>query len=140
MAIALYHTGKANKLLLTGGAVYNQHIEAKIMEKYSLKGGVDAIDIVIECLSRNTYDNALYASSIVNLQSQQAVIVITSHFHRLRTKIIFQHYFKHFQVLTPPFIWTDFVRSFHLYLWEIYLTTKLLILGDNRLARKSISP
>jgi vancomycin permeability regulator SanA len=66
LAIALYHAGKANKLLLTGGAVYNQHIEAKIMEKYSLTGGVDAIDILIECLSRNTYDNALCASSIVN--------------------------------------------------------------------------
>jgi vancomycin permeability regulator SanA len=140
LAIALYHTGKVHKLILTGGAVYNQHIEAKIMEKYCLEQGVKAIDIYVECLSRNTYDNALYSASIVHSKSQHPVIVITSHFHRLRTTIIFQHYFKHFQILTPPLIWTDFIRTLHLYLWEIYLTTKLLALGDDRLARKSISP
>lgn len=139
LAIALYHTGKIHELILTGGAVYNQHIEAKIMEKYCLQKGVKAIHILVECLSRNTYDNALYSASIAYPQSQHPVIVITSHFHWLRTKIIFQNYFNQFKILTPSFELTDLVRYFHYYVWELYLTTKLLIRGDERLLRKPLS-
>jgi len=140
LAIALYHTGNANKLVLTGGAVYNHYVEAEIMEKYCLEQGVDATDILVESLSRDTYDNALYSSSIVNSQNSDAVIVITSHFHWLRTKIIFQHYFNQFKILTPPFAFADLIGHFHIYIWEIYLAMKLLFRGDERLSRKPISP
>jgi len=139
LAIALYHAGQVHQLILTGGAVYNQYIEAEIMENYCRQKGVKASDIQLECLSKSTYDNALYAASIVHFQNQHPVIVITSHFHRLRTQLIFQHYFQQFQILTPPLRWTDLIRCLHIYLWESYLITKLLMVDDHRLSRKSVS-
>jgi len=54
---------------------------------------------------------------------------------RSRTEWIFRRYFRNFRVSVPDLTLTYLIRNVHIYMWELYLTGKLIRNGDERLNR-----
>ena len=62
-AVELWKKEKVKYLLLSGGAVRNEHTEAYVMKKYAMKLGVPEDVILIESEAVSTYHNMLYAKA-----------------------------------------------------------------------------
>lgn len=135
VAVQEYRRGSVEKVILTGGAVYNEYTEAEVMAAYFLEKRVSPEDLILEKKARNTYDNALDSALALKGIRHGKIIVVTSRFHKMRAKRIFSCYFDSFSILVPSFSPLYFLRNIHIYLWELYLTLKLQIKGDSRLAR-----
>jgi uncharacterized SAM-binding protein YcdF (DUF218 family) len=93
--IQLYKAGIIRKILVTGGSGSLAHPEVKEaldMHRYLLMCGVRDQDIFVEGNSRNTHENALYSSRILeekNLHSEKH-LVITSAYHLRRALQCFE--------------------------------------------------
>jgi uncharacterized SAM-binding protein YcdF (DUF218 family) len=136
IAINEYRKGNVNKILLSGGSVYNSYVEAEIMKQYCINNEIDINDIIIENKARSTYDNALYSAMILNDYNVDRIIIATSRFHKRRSNKIFKHYFREYEIIVPRFDIINFIKNIHIYCWELYLNIKLLMKGDKRLDRK----
>lgn len=79
--IWLYKTDKIKKLILSGGAVKNEFIEAQVMKDYALSLGVKNEDIIVESNSRSTYHNLMYCRNIVSENNFKDCLVITNSWH-----------------------------------------------------------
>jgi hypothetical protein len=126
---------ESTKIILTGGSTYNKYIEAVEMKKYLVSNGISEEAILLETRAKSTYDNALYVAELLKDIKMERLTIITSRCHKARVRIIFQHYFDHFVILVPKWAPIYFIRNIHIYLWEIYLTIKLMLKGDKRLDR-----
>lgn len=89
LAMALYRAGLAPALLFTGGAVYNQHIEAQVMARLAMQQGVPAAAIITETLARDTIENAGYCRQVMHDRCWQSAIVVTTPYHVHRASRIF---------------------------------------------------
>lgn len=87
------------KMIVTGSAVHNQFVEAEVMKKYLVENGIPEEKIILENQARNTVENAQYSLQIVSKYHLENVIVITSPYHKKRTKIIFDQFFKDYQLI-----------------------------------------
>lgn len=81
-AIALYHSGKVNKLLLSGDNRTADYNEPAAMAQYAQARGVPGQDLVLDYAGRRTYDSCYRAREIFGVD--QAVLV-TQAFHLPRT-------------------------------------------------------
>lgn len=90
----LYHTGKIKKILLTGGSgslLYDYPAEAEYLKNALVSNAVPEKDIIVEPLSRNTYENAIFSKKIIDsLQLKPPFLVITSAFHMRRSSAVFK--------------------------------------------------
>jgi SanA protein len=84
-AIDLYHAGKVDKLLLTGGQNGFEYDEPGAMVAHALERGVPAEDIQPDYGGRRTYDSCYRAIHI--FQVRQAVLV-TQEFHLPRALLL----------------------------------------------------
>lgn len=78
------------RFIVSGGA-RNMHgvTEADRMKSYLMERGIAAEHIQCEPLSRNTYENLIYSSILLQQQARtEQVLVITSKFHLVRTKLL----------------------------------------------------
>ena len=85
-AVNLYHLGKLDKLILTGGSgrlIENQHKEAHYLKQYLLDWGIPRNDILVEKDSRNTYENARNTAEKY-YDPNGSYLLITSAFHMRR--------------------------------------------------------
>lgn len=93
-ALNLYHEGKVEKILFTGG-------NARLFEDpdrdnspiydFYVMCGVSPDDIIIESSSRNTRENAFYVKDLVSKTAKTGkVILITSAFHMRRSEGCFR--------------------------------------------------
>ncbi|MDC7126697.1 MAG: YdcF family protein [Spirochaetales bacterium] len=139
LAITEYLNNDGSKLIMTGGSVYGQIIEAVKMKEYCVDKGISESDILMETKARSTYDNALYTAKILKENHADKIIVITSRFHRYRTNIIFKHYFSDYLISIPELTSYYLLRNLHIYIFEFYLTVKLIIKGDKRLKREILN-
>lgn len=93
-ALELYHTGKIRKIVIVGGngTFKNDDIqEAEFLRNYLLNTGLDSADVLIESQSRNTYENALHAAGMFELQSNRSsFLLITSAYHLRRAGACFR--------------------------------------------------
>ena len=101
--IELYFKGKVKKILLTGGSGSldePKFFEAKEVAKYLATLGIPKEDIIIESLSRNTHENALFTEAILNKQvnRESKLLLITSAWHMRRAMGCFE---KEGLVVTP---------------------------------------
>lgn len=101
-AINLYKENKLNKILVTGGIGYfnkNRKVpEANIMYNYLLKENIPKKDILIENKSKNTIENILYSTSILNNIFQLKkinILLISSDYHINRCRLLFLKNYKH---------------------------------------------
>ncbi len=92
--IALYKSGKVKKILLSGGSgsvTRPEEKESEIILKVLLQTGIPEEDIIIENTSRNTYENAVYTTEILNrLYPGGTFLLITSSFHMRRSLACFE--------------------------------------------------
>ena len=63
--IRQYRAGVAPRLLLTGGAVKNDFVEAQVMMQFARSQGVPASALFTEGRSRNTIQSAFYAYQLM---------------------------------------------------------------------------
>lgn len=108
-AIDLYKNKRAKKILITGGIGYfnknKKDTEANILYEYICSNGVNKDDIILECKSRNTYQNVKNSfellSRIYNI-NKISIILITSDFHMKRCLYLSKAFFKTERILCYP--------------------------------------
>jgi len=90
----LYHEGKIEKILVTGGngnLFLNEPDESSFLEKEFIRNGVKKEDIILEKKSRNTYENAVFSKKILDsLKLKPPYILITSASHMPRSEMVFK--------------------------------------------------
>jgi uncharacterized SAM-binding protein YcdF (DUF218 family) len=84
-----YERGVAPRLILTGGAVKNQHVEARVMARVAEAQGVPASSLVLETEARDTIQNACYAVRIMREHGWHSAEVVTSADQLPRAELIF---------------------------------------------------
>ena len=77
-AVALYKSGKVEKLLMSGDNRFVNYNEPESMRQYALKLGVLDSDIVLDYAGRRTYDTCYRAKEIFGVNSS---ILVTQGFH-----------------------------------------------------------
>lgn len=102
-AIELYRAGIARKVIVTGAAVDNEFVESEVMAVYLVHNGVNHEDIFIESNARNTYENALMVSRIMQEKGYVHAVVVTSSFHRMRAEKFFNKHIKNVTIVPAPF-------------------------------------
>ena len=77
-AVALYKSGKVEKLLMSGDNRFVNYNEPESMRQYALKLGMPDSDIVLDYAGRRTYDTCYRAKEIFGADSS---ILVTQGFH-----------------------------------------------------------
>lgn len=78
------------KVILSGGKVFNRKLsEAEVYGDYLYDLGVNKKDLIIEEMSRSTYENA--RNSKKNIKNEEKIILVTSATHMKRAKYVFEN-------------------------------------------------
>lgn len=77
-AVALYHSNRVAKLLLSGDNRYIEYNEPLAMKTYALELGVPEEDLVLDYAGRRTYDTCVRAREIFGLEQ---ALLVTQDFH-----------------------------------------------------------
>ncbi len=77
-AVALYKSGKVEKLLMSGDNRFVNYNEPESMRQYALTLGMPDSDIVLDYAGRRTYDTCYRAKDIFGVDS---AILVTQGFH-----------------------------------------------------------
>lgn len=90
----LYHRGIIKKIIVSGGTGKlgkDELPEAPFLRQELIYNGVHDSDIIVESLSRNTFENAMYSKRISDsLHLRPPFILITSAFHMKRSASVFK--------------------------------------------------
>ena len=92
-AFRVLKAGKANKVLLSGGSVFDPDAlssEAHAMAELLVSLGIDRAAILIEGSSRNTYENARNSAAIWKEQGFRSGLLVTSASHMPRALATFR--------------------------------------------------
>ena len=92
-ALRLYKAGKAPIIVVSGGNVFPQKgvkAEAYYTKQILIEWGVPASAIIVEGVSRNTYQNALEAAKILRKRKLETILLATSSFHMPRALATFR--------------------------------------------------
>lgn len=81
-AVALYQSGKVEKLLMSGDNRFEDYNEPESMRQYALILGMPDADIVLDYAGRRTYDTCYRAKEIFGVDS---AILVTQGFHMPRS-------------------------------------------------------
>lgn len=111
IAVNAYNAGRANKIMLCGGALRDfpegKFIEAEHMYKRVLELGVPQEDIIVEKISNSTVENILCA--LVELQRAfwlnkvDKVLLVTATYHMRRSLAIARYLFPaHIDIIPCP--------------------------------------
>lgn len=102
-AAQLFHAGKSDNILLTGGNIEwftGKGDPSKDAAELLAMLGVPAEAIWLESESRNTYENALYAGIILKSHDINKILLVTSALHMPRAVAIFER--QGFDVIPAP--------------------------------------
>ena len=80
-AVALYKSGKVEKLLMSGDNRFRDYNEPESMRQYALTLGMPDSDIVLDYAGRRTYDTCYRAREIFGVDS---AVLVTQGFHMPR--------------------------------------------------------
>ena len=90
-AARLYHAGKAQRLLLSGGTTrQGQPAEALSMQAFMRDLGVPEAAVTLEAASLTTGGNARQAAALLRPQGVDTVILVTSALHMRRARAEFE--------------------------------------------------
>lgn len=87
-AIALYHLGKVDSLLMSGDHGYQDYDEVNAMREYAIKHDVPNERIFMDHAGFNTYDTMMRARQIFEVES---AVVVTNRFHLARAVFLARH-------------------------------------------------
>lgn len=111
VAVNAYHAGRANKIMMCGGAVREfpdgECMEAEHMCKRALELNVSIEDIILERTSQNTVENILCAlvelQRIFWLNKIRKVLLVTTTYHMRRSLAIAKYLFPpHIDIVPCP--------------------------------------
>ncbi len=91
--LALYRSGYAGKIIISGGSgsIVNDVRESALTKEFLVKNcGVPDSVILIDTISRNTYENAVESRKIMKRHHIKTTLLITSAFHMRRAKACFE--------------------------------------------------
>ncbi len=128
--LKLYQSGKAPKIIVTGGVPYLDskgvgHTEAGDMKAFLTYYGVPSQDIIEENRSRTTYENVLFTKEILAQEGYQKILLVTHAFHMKRAVNLF----KKQGIEVIPFPVSFFTQGIHSkggwlpYPWSLQLST-----------------
>ena len=89
-AVMLYREGYAPLIALTGGAQGDGPTEAEVAYRIARRMGTPEEALVIEATSQTTQQNVTAIAPLLRARGVQSVIVVTSPFHTLRSRMIVQ--------------------------------------------------
>jgi uncharacterized SAM-binding protein YcdF (DUF218 family) len=84
-----YHEGRAPRLVVSGGRVWGDAVEADAMARALEARGVPAAHISRERCSMSTKDNARFAARLLGRLRLERVIVVTCPWHLTRALLLF---------------------------------------------------
>ena len=97
-AINLYHSGKIQKLIFTGGIADDQNnqqnkdqdslAESVVARDYAISKKVNPNDIFIETSSVTTHENLIYAKPILEKQNLKTVLIVSDPLHLKRAMLM----------------------------------------------------
>jgi uncharacterized SAM-binding protein YcdF (DUF218 family) len=79
-----WRAGAAARLLVSGAAVRNRHVEAEVMAARARDQGVPADAIVLEPRARSTRENARFAAARMRAEGWRTALVVSSPSHLRR--------------------------------------------------------
>ncbi len=91
-AVKEVQRGRAEHLIVTGGAAHNQWVEAEVEARLAEQMGIAAEDVVVESRSTNTIENARYAWELMRARGWTSAEVVSSGSHLPRAGVIFAGY------------------------------------------------
>ncbi len=86
----LFHAGKAEQVIVTGGGLDTPPTEAEAMRALALKHGVPEERIIIEDKATRTLENALYTARIMEDRGWARALVVSDPFHLPRALFLFR--------------------------------------------------
>ncbi len=119
-AIALYQSGKVQKLLFSGDNSSKNYNEPAAMKTYSIEQGIPEEDIVLDYAGRRTYDSCYRAKEIFGLDE---LIVVTQAYHLPRALFLCERL--DVEAVGIPVEQSLYIRSRYLF-WnirEVFATT-----------------
>ncbi|MGA9668095.1 MAG: YdcF family protein [Terracidiphilus sp.] len=90
-AVHEYERGVAPRLILSGGPVRNQFVEARVMARAAHAQGIPDSAIFLEPEAHNTIQNACYSERIIKSHGWHSAEIVASSAHLPRAAIIFSH-------------------------------------------------
>ncbi|MCR2821056.1 YdcF family protein [Lederbergia panacisoli] len=97
-ALQLYHEGRANKILFSGGVAWNGNSlpEAIVLKNKAIELGIPETDILVETLSTNTKENILASLLVLDrffdLHKVKRLLIVTASYHMQRTHLTLKTY------------------------------------------------
>ncbi|MDA3892284.1 MAG: YdcF family protein [Salinivirgaceae bacterium] len=92
-AVHLYHEGKIEKILITGGAASffeKDTIESVLLKNFLIDIGIPEEHVITEERARNTYENAIFTAELLKTETYNNLLLITSASHMRRSKKCFK--------------------------------------------------
>ena len=83
--IALYHSGVAEKILVTGDHGTDEYDEVNTMKAYAVECGVDSSDVFMDHAGFSTYDSIVRAYEIFGIRR---AVIVTQRYHLYRALYI----------------------------------------------------
>lgn len=116
--LELYKSGKADKILISGGAGdiwQDKESEAVVVKNFLIGLGLDSMDIITEHKSRNTYENAVFTRQLLQqIKPNAKCLLVTSAFHMPRAKGLFLKQNIHITAYPTDFINRPLNRPDHI--------------------------
>lgn len=92
--ISLYKSGKIKRIVISGGSghlLYRDRTEASFIKRYLAEIGINSNDIIVENMSKNTFENAKFTAKILRSNDiSDTVLLITSSMHMRRAAACFR--------------------------------------------------
>lgn len=103
-AIEMLKQKKINKIIISGGSgslLENNDVESVLMKRFLINIGIKPTDILIDSLSRNTYENAIETKKIIESNFPKGkFLLFTSAIHMRRAKSCFAKQYINFDYYT----------------------------------------
>jgi uncharacterized SAM-binding protein YcdF (DUF218 family) len=88
-AVALYHAGYAQRLIVTGGVGDAGIAEAAVMQAIAVGAGVPEAAIVLEPTATRTVESSRAVGALCRAAGWRSVIVVSDPFHLWRSALLF---------------------------------------------------
>ena len=100
-AVELYKNGYAQNLVFSSGYMY-LFKEPLVMKALAVSLGVPQEKIITEEKASNTFENVLYSKEILERYGWNKILLVSSPYHMLRTKLIFSKIAEDIEVTFVP--------------------------------------
>ncbi len=88
-AVALYKSGYASKILVTGGDDKEDQVnEAETMKKMATEKGIPSTDILEEKAATSTFENFTLSQNILKKNNLHSLIIVSEPFHAARAALV----------------------------------------------------